>query len=40
MKTNRNEPDKVAKINAWIPLVNNPRKINGIGIIKGTSETN
>lgn len=33
------EPDKVAKIKAWIPLVNKPRKINGIGITKGTKET-
>lgn len=34
-----NEPDNVAKIKAWIPLVNSPRKIKGIGITKGTNET-
>lgn len=33
------EPDNVAKIKACIPLVNNPNRINGIGIINGTSET-
>ena len=33
------EPESVAKIKAWIPLVNNPKKIKGIGITKGTKET-
>lgn len=36
---NLNDPDKVAKIKAWIPLVNNPNKIKGIGITKGTKDT-
>lgn len=38
-KHNLKEPDKVAKIKAWIALVNKPKKIKGIGIIKGTRET-
>ena len=33
------EPGSVAKINACIPLVKSPRNINGIGTIKGTSDT-
>lgn len=36
---NHNDPDRVAKIKAWIPLVNKPKKIKGIGIIKGTKDT-
>ena len=32
-------PASVAKINAWIPLVNNPRKMSGIGITRGTNDT-
>ena len=30
---------KVAKIRAWIPIVNNPRNITGIGTSKDTKET-
>lgn len=37
---NRVDPDKVAKIKAWIPLVNKPKKIKGTGTISGTKETN
>lgn len=33
------DPDKVAKIKACIPLVNNPKNISGIGITSGTSDT-
>lgn len=36
---NHKDPDKVAKISAWIPLVNSPRKIRGIGITNGTNDT-
>ena len=34
------DPDNVAKISAWIPLVNNPKNIRGIGTTKGTNEIN
>ncbi len=36
---NHKDPDNVAKINAWIALVNNPRKIKGIGITSGARDT-
>ena len=34
-----NDPDSVANIRAWIPLVNNPNNISGIGMTSGTNET-
>lgn len=40
LNCNHKDPDNVANIKACIPLVNNPNKIKGIGITKGTKETN